>query len=239
MNKAFILAGGLGTRLRPAIPDVPKPIAPVAGQPFITYPIRWLRRQGITDITLCLGHRASAIMQVLGDGELLGVRISYSVESKPLGTGGSLKLALGSHTAPVIVANGDTYFELDSTSLLTVHEALGEWVTLALKKARPGQAGGYVEVGLDGLIRTFVEKPSKLSSEALISAGVYVFGQKAISMLPDSSFSLERDFFPTLASAGHLAAYVTEGYFADIGTPESWQQFERDVLEGKVNAHSK
>jgi len=238
MIRAFILAGGLGTRLSPAIGELPKPLAPIAGKPFIYYPINWLHRQGIADITLCLGYHANEVMQALGDGEQFEVRITYSVENEPLGTGGAIRLALRQRNGPALVINGDTYFEMDVAAFLISHRTLNGSVTLALIRTPSGHSRGCVELTPDGFIRSFVEKPDNYSGEVLINAGIYFFDDSVdLESYPEKKFSLERDYFPILARAGRLTGYISEGYFIDIGTPESWRQFERDVLGGMIDAH--
>ena len=232
--RAFVLAGGLGTRLRPALPDLPKPLAPIAGRPFITYLLSWLRRHEVSDVTLCLGYKAETVRDTLGDGRELSVRLAYSVEPEPLGTGGALKLALTSSTEPALVVNGDTYCDFDLSELLAAHEAADGWATLALWREGNGTARGCVELDEDGYIIAFNEKPP-VAESVLVSAGVYVFGTAALESLPaPRAFSLEREFFPGLAAARRLRGHVVTGYFVDIGTPETWRQFEQDLAENKV-----
>jgi mannose-1-phosphate guanylyltransferase len=235
MMQAFILAGGLGTRLRAALPDLPKPLAPVAGRPFITHLLCWLRQQDINRVTLCLGYQAQAVIDALGGGAGLGLQLSYSVETEPLGTGGALKLASRDSTGSALVLNGDTFFDFELAGLFATHRSTGAWVTLALKREASGLARGCAQLAEDGRIRAFVEKP-ETAREALISAGVYVFEPEAFAHFPvQAAFSLEREYFPGLAAAGRLAGHVAEGYFVDIGAPAAWQQFERDLLEGRVH----
>ncbi len=196
MLRALILAGGMGTRLKPALQELPKPLAPIAGRPFISYPLSWLRRQGVEEITLCLGYKAELFIQELGNGEQLGIRLSYSIEEASLGTGGALKFALMGYTDPIIVLNGDTYLKFNLASLLTAHKALGGSTTLALKKTRLGTSRGCVELNNDGRIEAFIEKPLKVYGECFINAGVYIFAQpELLEAYPAVKFFIGKRFF--------------------------------------------
>jgi len=191
------------------------------------------------DITLCLGYRADAVIEVLGSGVDLGIRLQYSIEQEQLGTGGALKYAVQNHSGPVIVMNGDTYLEYGIDSLLEMCHPEEDSVILVLKKAKNANLRGCVDLANDGRIKRFVEKPVSVSDEVLISAGVYLFNQIAsVRDFPSAKFSLEDDFFPLMAKEVKLRGIVTDRYFIDIGIPESLEQFEQDILQGKINDYS-
>jgi D-glycero-alpha-D-manno-heptose 1-phosphate guanylyltransferase len=232
--EAFILAGGLGTRLSPVLSDLPKPMAPIAGKPFISYVLSRLSSQGISDITLCLGYKHQAFIDMLGDGAQFKVNLSYSIENEPLDTGGALKKAIGQRKEPTLVINGDTYFECDLEPIFKYHLSHKNWITMALKKNQGLESRGYVEMSTNGVIESFIEKKLNPSSNNLINTGLYIFsGNVNLDDLPNK-FSLERDYFPSLVIQHKLMGYISRGYFIDIGTPESWKKFENDVLEGKI-----
>src|SRR5262245_37973673 len=111
--KAFVLAGGLGTRLRPRFGDLPKPLAPLAGKPFLAHQLEWLARHGVREVVLCSGYGAERMRAALGDGGAWGVRLVHSEESEPLGTGGALRLAAAHVGGPALVLNGDTLAACD------------------------------------------------------------------------------------------------------------------------------
>lgn len=243
--RAVILAGGLGTRLRPVIGDLPKALAPVQGRPFLAYQLELLKGQGITRIVLCTGYGHDLIQAYCGDGAALGQQILYSVEEQPLGTGGALQQARRYLHETFLVLNGDTYFVADLHTLLASHRRGGAPATLALVKvppspaARPQQAARFGAVTLDaqGHITCFAEKRRR--STGLINAGIYVFEPEIWAhfprLVPPSpaarpQLSLENDVFPLLAEQRLLRGHVLEGYHMDIGTPESYAQFQQDMV---------
>ena len=229
---AFILAGGLGTRLRPIIGDLPKPLAPIAGRPFLAYQIDLLRSRGFTDLVLCTGYRHGLIEACFGDGASLGVRIRYSVESEPLGTGGALRQALAAvrpmpPACPFLVLNGDTYFDGDFARLIRDHQAAGVLCSIALVRKPEAGRYGAVTVGAGGRITRFAEKGE--SGAGLINAGVYACSPEIAGALPPvTPLSLERDVFPALARQGRLLGCALDGYDMDIdiGTPEGYREFQ-------------
>jgi NDP-sugar pyrophosphorylase family protein len=240
---AVILAGGLGTRLRPIIGDLPKALAPVVGRPFLAYQLGLLKRQDITRIVLCTGYGHDLIQTYCGDGAAFGVQILYSVEDKPLGTAGALQQARGYLNGTFLVMNGDTYFAADLGALLANHKRGGAPATLALvevPQAGPAKSAGrstsrFGAVTLDvrGYVTQFAEK--KRSRAGLVNAGIYVLEPEIWAHFPPRvSLSLENDVFPSLAEQRLLRGCVLQGYHVDIGTPESYSQFQRDVSQWKL-----
>ena len=226
---AIILAGGLGTRLRGILPELPKPMAPLAGRPFVEYLLRQLANQGFTDVLLCVGYRAEVIRDQLGDGAALGLRLRYSVEPEPLGTAGALRLA-----APALpgerwlLLNGDSYFGISFTALATAHEGSGATVTLALHRTLRPERFGRVRVGGRGQVTSFVEKGAGKSASGLINAGVYIVERSAVELIPAGrAVSLEREVLPRLVGHGLFGAEC-EGPFIDIGVPEDYRRLAAD-----------
>jgi NDP-sugar pyrophosphorylase family protein len=227
----LILAGGLGTRLRAIIGDLPKPMAPVAGRPFLEYQIAALRAQGLTDIVLSVGYRHELIAAHFGDGSAFGVRIACVVEDRPLGTGGAVRLAAATMAslrarAACLILNGDTYFEADFNGLIGRHLAAHAPATLAL--IHVPDAGRYGSVALDpaGVITGFAEKGG--AGAGLINAGAYAVSPAFLGGLPPepTPLSLERDVFPALAERGQLRGVVMSGLNIDIGVPDSYARFD-------------
>ena len=232
--KALILAGGLGTRLRPRFGDLPKPLAPLGGRPFLARQLEWLVAAGLREAVLCTGHGAEAVRDALGGGEALGIELRYSVEQEPLGTGGALQLAGRFVTGPCLVANGDTLAPCDPWALERTRWETGALGAVALFRVADAAGRGRVELGAGGGIARFVEKDPAHAGAAWVNGGLYAFAPgmwKRMPRPPDGRaaavFSLERDVLPALAAEGRLAALLVEGEFFDIGTPEDWDRAER------------
>ncbi len=205
--QAVILAGGFGKRLAPLTSEVPKPLLPVGGKPILVRQIEWLRRFGVTDVVLAVGYLRHKIFEALGDGRRLGVRIFYSVEEEPLGTGGAVKNAEPFITDEVfIVLNGDVLTNLDLNKLVeTLGDADGAIALVPLRSPY-----GIVEFDKDGYITRFREKP--LLEGFYINAGVYALRRKVLSELPDRG-NIEETLFPRLAQQRRLKAVVYRDVF--------------------------
>jgi mannose-1-phosphate guanylyltransferase len=233
--QALILAGGEGTRLRPLTSTVPKPVVPLVDRPFIAFMLDWLRGHGVDDVIMSCGFLASGVRNVLGDGSAYGVRLRYVEEPQPLGTGGALKFAESLLDERFLMLNGDVLTDLDVTAQIALHEQRGARATLALTPVEDPSAYGLVRTRPDGEVTGFVEKPSPNEIDTHnISAGIYVLERSVLELLePNEPASIERDVFPRLVHEG-LFAYVGEGYWLDIGTPERYLEGTFDILEGTV-----
>ena len=227
--ECIVLAGGMGTRLRSAVPDLPKCMAPVAGQPFLSWLLDDLEEAGINHIILSLGFRHEAVEDWVA-ARNNRARIDCVVEKEPLGTGGGVRLALQQAQEPdVFILNGDTYFSVDYAAMLSFHRKMGQRATLALKPMRHFDRYGEVCCGADGLIDAFREKQP--CAEGLINGGVYLLQCDALAAMPEK-FSLEKDFFEPLAQQRALAGFRSEGYFIDIGIPADYERAQRDFASG-------
>ncbi len=233
--QALILAGGEGTRLRPLTSTVPKPVVPLVDRPFIAFMLDWLRGHGVDDVIMSCGFLASGVHNVLGDGSAYGLRLRYVEEPQPLGTGGALKFAEPLLDERFLMLNGDVLTDLDVSAQLALHDARGAQATLALTPVEDPSAYGLVRTLADGEVTGFVEKPSPNQVDTHnISAGIYVLERSVLELLePEQPASIERDVFPRLVGEG-LYAYVGEGYWLDIGTPERYLEGTFDILEGTV-----
>jgi NDP-sugar pyrophosphorylase family protein len=230
----LILAGGLGTRLRPVVADRPKGLAPIGEKPFLEIQIELLREQGADRFVLCVGHRAEQIREHFGDGRRWGVRIDYSIETgELLGTAGALKLAEARFDPQALVLNGDTYFALDYRRLVERHRAerRGEGVlaTIALAQTPdPSRCGNVVLDPSQRYLLGFLEKDlGRKQPSRWLNAGAYVLERELLDRLsPGRPYSLERDVFPEiLRTGGRIAALTGEELFLDIGTPEGLGAF--------------
>jgi NDP-sugar pyrophosphorylase family protein len=233
----LILAGGLGTRLRPIVADRPKALAPIGDQPFLEIQLTLLRDQGARRFVLCVGHRADQIRALMGDGSRLGIQIDYSVESGPLlGTGGALRLAERFIQPRALVLNGDTYLAADYARLYTQHveERAGAGVVATLTLARLDEAQRFGTVRLEPggrYLAGFHEKPKDQDPDwtgaGWLNAGAYVIERDLVDLIPPGvPCSLERDVFPAALAAGRrFAAFPIAEPFFDIGTPDDFHAF--------------
>jgi mannose-1-phosphate guanylyltransferase len=234
--QALILAGGEGTRLRPLTSSVPKPVVPLAGRPFISYMIEWLRRHGVDDVVLSCGFMAERVRAVLGDGDRLGVRLRYLEEPRPLGTGGALKFAEDVLEERFLMLNGDQLTDIDLTAQLRQHEQTGARATIALIAVEDPSAYGLVRRRDDLSVSGFLEKPNADEIDTnLVNAGVYVLDRAVLGEMAPSGtrISIERDVFPRLVDHG-LFGYEASGYWMDIGTPRRYLQATYDILDGEI-----
>jgi NDP-sugar pyrophosphorylase family protein len=229
--KALLLAGGLGTRLRPLVADRPKSMAQIGNQPFLAYQLDLLRRQGLTDIILCTGHMSHAIEECFGDGGDFGVRIAYSWEEKPLGTAGAIKNAAPLVDSTFLVLNGDTYIQADLRDLANFHRDSGALATIGLSRVGDPSRSGLVQIDHTGRAVRFIEKGTVQGDCDTVSAGVYVFETEVLDFIPaDRNVSLELEVFPRLVEMGVLLyGYTLGGPFIDIGTPEGYQRMQELV----------
>jgi NDP-sugar pyrophosphorylase family protein len=229
--RVFVLAGGLGTRLRARFGTLPKPLAPLGGRPFLERQLGWLGEHRLAEVVLCVGHGAEQVESALGDGSALGMRLAYSRESEPLGTGGALRNAARFVDGPALVLNGDTLPELDPWALERARWERGRIGAVALYRAADAAAAGRVELGEDDRVTRFVEKDPAHRGAAWVSGGCYAFDPRLWDRLPEGPSSLERDTLPGLAAEGELHGHRAEGAFWDIGTPEGWERAQRRFAE--------
>ncbi len=229
--KALILAGGLGTRLRPIVGNRPKSMAQIGGRPFLAYQLDLLRSQGFTEIILCTGYLSQAIEEYFGDGKDLGVHLTYSVEEKPLGTAGAIKNAAPLVDSTFLVLNGDTYVQADLRNLVYFHQDRSALATIGLSQVGDPSRSGLVQAGPAGRVVRFIEKGTVQGDCNTISAGVYVFEPEILDFIPsDRKVSLELEVFPHLVEMGApLYGYMLSGPFVDIGTPEGYRRMQELV----------
>lgn len=234
--KAVILAGGEGTRLRPLTLQVPKPVVPIANVPFLGYQLDLLRRHGISEAILSLGYRPDKIEAELGDGSRFGIRLRYVVEQSPLGTGGAFKNVEPFLDGPALVFNGDILCDFDLTEVLRSHRRRSAAATLTLTRVDNPSAYGLVEAGEDERVARFLEKPGRDQVTCdTINAGLYVLEPEVLKTIPAGvNTSFERTVFPGLVASGRpVFAYISPGYWIDIGTPQKYLQAHRDIFVGR------
>ena len=222
--EAVILAGGLGTRLRGVIGEIPKCMAPVGGKPFLQYQLEWLSRFDVRHVVFSVGYLKEQVIDFVKSREW-PFAVSFAVEKEPLGTGGGIRLALQKcREKQVFVLNGDTFYNADLRTLTFTAP-----VTLALKPMRDFDRYGAVDWDGD-LVTGFREK--KYCAEGLINGGVYAIDRSQLDMsLFPKTFSFEREVLEPLTDYGLVAGEVQDGYFIDIGIPEDYARAQRELPE--------
>jgi NDP-sugar pyrophosphorylase family protein len=235
--KAVVLVGGEGTRLRPLTFTTPKSLLTIANQPFLERQLGWLESHGVDDVVLSLGYLPDAFTRHFPDGRCGGIRLSYAVEGKPLGTAGGIRYAAGDIDERFVVCNGDILTDLDLGSMMRFHESSGAEATIALTEVEDPSAFGVVPTRADGEVVGFIEKPSPgLAPTNWINAGIYVLEPTLLKRIPPRvNVSIEREVFPRMVETrGSLYAFSGRGYWLDIGTPAKYLQAHADALEGRL-----
>ena len=248
MRQALILAGGLGTRLRPTTETIPKPLMPVGQHFFLHYLLRLLVEHGVRDVLLLVGHLSEQVVEAIGDGERYGCRVAYSIEEELLGTGGAIKHAAAKVQDEFFVLNGDTYLPIDYRAVEADWEARRNELDglLVVYNNEPPVAPDNVRLGEGGLVaeyRKYVDAPpngaARKAKDASggVDAGVQIFKKTILEMIPEGrAASLEAEVFPKLVERGRLGAYATPTRYYDIGTPERLARFERYIADHGLDA---
>lgn len=228
MKEAIVLAGGLGTRLRSVVGDLPKPMAPVCGRPFLELLLEQLDGNGFDRAILSVGYKSDVIQRHIGD-RLGGLEISYVREEMPLGTGGAIRASLAEAASdPVLILNGDTYLDLDINALRAFWAESRRPIIVA-REVPDAARFGCITVSGNRIVE-FSEK--KTIGPGLINAGCYVFPRDMISGFPlAKSFAIERDFLMDAVTKMHFEAFVTLGKFIDIGVPEDYFRAQVELRE--------
>ncbi|MES1217520.1 MAG: HAD-IIIA family hydrolase [Bacteroidota bacterium] len=236
-RQAIVLAGGLGTRLRDTIPDLPKCMAPVAGQPFLAHVIRYLLSQGIERFVFSLGYKHEVIEKYLAD-QFPTLNFQLSIEEEPLGTGGAIRLACTKATEKsVLVVNGDTLFKIKMDELEKFHQLKNADCTLALKPLHNFDRYGVVELNEDNSIKSFEEK--KYYERGYINGGVYILNAEQFlkEELP-AKFSFEKDYLETFHTKRKIFGLIQNEYFIDIGIPEDYNRAQQELKSTPLNLRS-
>ena len=239
--KAILLAGGKGTRLRPLTIHTPKPIVPIFGRPFLHYQLDLLRKiPDVDEVVLSLNYQPRRIEEVFGHGDGLGVRISYVVEPQPLGTAGAVRYAGGSLDDTLVVFNGDVMTAVDLAAVIALHRERRAKATIVLTPVDNPAAYGLVKTDPRGNVLDFCEKPKPEEITCnTINAGIYILEPDTLGRIPkDTAWSIERSYFPSLVQDGEtFVAYIYNGYWIDIGTPDKYRLVHDDIMDGRFLAH--
>jgi D-glycero-alpha-D-manno-heptose 1-phosphate guanylyltransferase len=233
IKEAIILAGGLGTRLRSVVADLPKCMAPVAGKPFLHYVIDQLREQGIEHFIVSVGYKSERIVSFVNKEYVAasGIDFRFAHEVEPLGTGGAIQLASQQCTdAQVLVCNGDTLFRINTAKLEKVHLAHAAECTLCLKPMKDFNRYGAVEINEDGRVITFREK--QYYDAGLVNGGVYALDvQRFLANNLPEKFSFEKEYLEKMVVNKKLYAVVQDEYFIDIGIPDDYQRAQNELRQ--------
>jgi D-glycero-alpha-D-manno-heptose 1-phosphate guanylyltransferase len=219
----IILAGGLGTRLRPVVGELPKCMAPVCGEPFLYYLFSYLHRlPEIKRIILSLGYKHEAVVEWTESLKEFDFEYVYSIEDEPLGTGGAIKKSLiYANEENVLILNGDTFFNIDLNLFLQQHIGCNALLSVALKPMTQFERYGNVEVNEKAVITAFREK--QYCKEGQINGGIYLLktSRNLLESFPDK-FSYETAFLQPQAKEGNIYGFTHNDYFIDIGIPEDY-----------------
>jgi D-glycero-alpha-D-manno-heptose 1-phosphate guanylyltransferase len=225
-SEAIILAGGLGKRLQGIVKDIPKPMADIRGRPFLSYLLDYLLDQGIGRVIISTGHRAEAIVSTFKDS-YHGLKIEFSNEEMPLGTGGAVKLAMRRvRGANVFVLNGDTIFKAGLSGLESAFLRDKADIAIALKDAPSCER--YGRVVLDAKNRIVELREKGVKSGGLINAGVSLMRRGVLDKMPDA-FSFEADFLCKELSSLKIVGVPFDGYFIDIGIPDDYLRAQQEL----------
>ncbi len=232
------MAGGEGSRLRPLTINRPKPMVNIVNKPVLGHIFDLLKRHGIDDAIVTVQYLADVIQDSYGSGDGVGMRIGYSVEESPLGTGGSVRQVLDELDDTFLVISGDALTDIDLSSVIRYHQERDAFATLTLVRVADPLEYGVVITQPDGRISQFLEKPSwgQVFSDT-INTGIYVLEPEALRRFArGESFDFSKDLFPKLLAEGAaLYGYVAEGYWTDVGTIAEYVRANADVLQGRVN----
>ena len=221
--EAIILAGGFGTRLSMVVSDVPKPMAPINGRPFLEYLLDDLNEKGINRVILAVGYKKEIIKNHFKE-KYRNIEIIYSNEDKPLGTGGAIKKALTlAKDEDIFIINGDTFFNVDLEEMYQFHKKNNSKLTLAIKEME--KFDRYGSLILEGYkIVKFEEK--KYIDKGYINGGIYLIKKELLTKDEKESFSFEKDILENESLKIKKYAYKSEGYFIDIGIPEDYYRYQ-------------
>lgn len=242
MIKAVIMAGGKGTRLQSINKDIPKPMFPVLSKPILEYQIESLKKSGIDDITIIVGHLGDVIKEYFDDGKKWGVNISYITEETPLGTAGALHYLNGKIEDDFLLVFGDLILDIDWNKFVKFHREKGAYITLfAHPNAHPYDSD-LIVADKNGLVTGFDSKKNDRSTyyyENTVNAGLYCFSKEAIKGLTEPvKIDLEKELIVSFIDDKKVFAYKSTEYVKDMGTPERLNMVTEDVKAGVLERRS-
>lgn len=234
--QAVIMAGGKGTRIAKLNKDIPKPMFQLCGKPVLEYAVRELVSQGITEITLVVGHLGSVIKDYFGNGEKFGAQLSYITEEQPLGTAGALYFLKDKLKEDFFLLNGDIIFSIDFGRMMDYHQKKGGLATLFVHPNSHPYDSGLLEYDSEGRVtRWLTKEDERLWYRNRVNAGIHVLSPRILGMFAElRKTDLDRDILRKLILEGELWAYYSTEYVKDMGTPERYQEVQEDICNGLV-----
>lgn len=234
--QAVIMAGGKGTRIASVNKNVPKPMLPIDGRPVLLYQVECLKRQGIVDVTLVIGHLGAQIEKFFGDGRQFGVQITYVREETPLGTAGALYYLKGRFDDDFLLINGDLIFDVDFARLVRFHKERQALATLLVHPNDHPYDSGLILADANGKVNGWLAKEDERGwYPNCVNAGIHVISPQVLDQFhsPEKK-DLDREILKPMLPSGRIYAYRTPEYIKDMGTPERIMQVERDLQTGLV-----
>lgn len=223
--KAVILAGGKGARLAPYTTILPKPLMPIGDMPILEVLLRQMKRAGVNNVILTVGHLAAILRSYFGNGEQWNLNITYSYEEKPLGTAGPIALVQGLDKT-FLVTNGDVLTTLNLKKLIAFHKQNGGIATIAAHRRQVKIDLGVIQCDGDDRVTSYIEKPS---TDYIVSMGIYIFEPRVLDYIPIGEYLDFPDLILKLIAAREkVAAYTFDGYWMDLGRPDDYQQAAND-----------
>lgn len=229
--KAVVLAGGRGTRLAPYTYILPKPLMPIGEMPILEVLLRQMKRAGVGEVVLTVGHLSSLLRAYFGEGDRWGLNITYSHEESPLGTAGPIALVQGLEST-FLVTNGDVLSTLDLCDLLAFHKSQGGIATIAIHHRQVKIDLGVVESNGDYSVSGYIEKPVY---NYTVSMGIYVFEPCVLEYIPPCQYLDFPDLILKLIASGErVVGYPFQGYWMDLGRPDDYERANRDFNDMKT-----
>ena len=226
--KAVVLAGGKGARLAPYTKILPKPLMPIDDMPILEILLRQMKRNGVDEVVLTVGHLSQLLRAFFQDGKQLGLKIEYSFEQKPLGTAGPLSLVKGLDDS-FLVTNGDVLTTIDFKALVESHRKTGAVATIASHARKVKIDLGVIQFNGENEIVGYIEKPTY---DFYVSMGIYVFEPRVLDYIPYNQYLDFPDLVLKLIKAGErVLGYPYDGYWQDLGRPDDYEQAVQDFAK--------
>tara|TARA_Y100000310_G_scaffold24162_1_gene23200 strand:- start:310 stop:1011 length:702 start_codon:yes stop_codon:yes gene_type:complete len=232
--KAVILAGGLGTRLRPLTNKKPKPMLPLGGKPILAHVIKWIKKNGIKEIVLCVSYLHNTIEDYFEDGQRFGVKIKYAISSKPLATAGQLKTAQKFIDDTFVCVYGDTLLDFNLKNMISEHKKKKSFITMSLYEHKTNIRYGIIDTKNNGKVLGWNEKPEIKSK---INMGCYVMEPATLSIIPKNrSFGMDTVVKKAISQRKAVNSFLSKKGFIDIGDKKTYQKIKLEYRKniGKI-----
>lgn len=236
--ETVIMAGGRGTRISMINSQVPKPMIPIDGKPILQYQMETLKRQGIHEIILVIGHMGEVIQNYFGNGQKFDINIRYIVENQPLGTAGALYFLKEDIREDFLLLNGDILFDVDLDRFWKCHLHRGTMATILTHPNSHPYDSGIIEADEQGKVTQWLHKEdTRTWYRNRVNAGLHILSPRIFSLFPNlQKRDLDRDILKPLIACGELSIYDSPEYVRDMGTPERYYAVKKDIQEGKIAA---